>query len=135
GDVEKLAQGDVTVSGVIREKYRRYTPAAHWTVYEGDLLVLEGEGHALDKLINNAQLELAPSKDLEEQPERPEEMALVEAVVTADSQMVGRSLTKRGLRQRHGVNLLALRRSGERSTARLRKMRFAAGDVVLLQGP
>jgi di/tricarboxylate transporter len=152
GDVEKLAQGDVTVSGIIREKYRRYTPASHWTVFEGDLLVLEGEGHALDKLINDAKLELAPSKELEEErkeeleekeeenkekskPERPEETALMEAVITADSEMVGRSLTELRLRQRHGVNLLALSRRGERSTARLRRMRFEAGDVVVLQGP
>ena len=135
GEVEKLGQGEVTVSGVIREKYRRYTPASHWTVFEGDLLVLEGEGHALDKLINDAKLELAPSKELEEKPERPEEMALMEAVVTGASEMVGRSLTELALRHRHGVNLLALSRRGERSTARLRKMRFEPGDVVVLQGP
>jgi di/tricarboxylate transporter len=139
GDVEKLAQGDVAVSGIIREKYRRYTPASHWTVFEGDLLVLEGEGHALDKLINDAKLQLAPSKEhdeeLDEKRVRPEATALMEAVVTADSEMVGRSLLDLGLRQRHGVNLLALSRSGERSTVRLRRRRFEPGDVVVLQGP
>jgi len=133
-DVEKLGEGDVVVAAIIREKYRRYTPAPHWTLFADDLLVLEGEGHALDKLIAGAGLELAPSKELEEPPERPEDVAVVEAVVTPASAMVGRSLTELALRQRHGVNLLATSRRGERSTARLRRMRFEAGDVVVLQG-
>jgi di/tricarboxylate transporter len=134
GAAEKLAEGEVVVSAIIREKYRRYTPAPHWTLFEGDLLVLDGEGHALDKFIAEAGLELETSKELERKPERPEEMAVMEAVVTADSPMVGRSLTDLALRQRHGVNLLATSRRGERSTARLRRVRFEAGDVVVLQG-
>jgi di/tricarboxylate transporter len=47
--------------------------------------------------------------------------------------MVGHSLTELGLRQRHGVNLLALSRRGRRLSQRLRRVRFRAGDLVVLQ--
>jgi di/tricarboxylate transporter len=49
--------------------------------------------------------------------------------------MVGRSASDAMLRSRYGVNLLAVSRQGQRSTARLRTMSFAAGDVLLVQGP
>lgn len=39
-DLEQSGEGDVSVAAVIREKFRRYVPAAHWTLYAGDILVL-----------------------------------------------------------------------------------------------
>jgi di/tricarboxylate transporter len=40
-----------------------------------------------------------------------------------------------GLHTRYGVNLLAISRSGERMTERLRDVVVRAGDVIVLQGP
>jgi di/tricarboxylate transporter len=51
------------------------------------------------------------------------------------SELVGRSASDLLLRTRHGINLLAVSRQGQRSTARLRSLRLAAGDVLLVQGP
>lgn len=73
----------------------------------------------------------------EEKEEAPatDEIVLLELAVLPQSQLVGRSATNILLRTRYGINLLAVSRQGRRSTARLRSMRFAAGDVLLMQGP
>ena len=48
--------------------------------------------------------------------------------------LIGRSASELNLRSRYHVNLLALSRQGRRSIGRLRRTRFAAGDVLLVQG-
>jgi di/tricarboxylate transporter len=55
-------------------------------------------------------------------------------VATADSTLIGVTPAQINLRDRFQVYLLAISRSGERITQRLRSVRFQAGDVVVLQG-
>jgi di/tricarboxylate transporter len=55
-------------------------------------------------------------------------------VITAGSVMVGASPARLQLRERYGVNLLAVSRRGRRSTARLHRTKLQSGDVVVLQG-
>jgi di/tricarboxylate transporter len=62
------------------------------------------------------------------------ELEVVEAVITPDSGLIGRSAAELHLRERHGVNVLAISRRGRRTSARLRRMRFQLGDVIVFQG-
>ncbi len=61
-------------------------------------------------------------------------LTVVEAVVGVRSPLIGQSAETLRLRERHGVNVLAISRSGRRSSARLRRARFQLGDAVVLQG-
>lgn len=63
-----------------------------------------------------------------------EEVRLVEAVVRPDSFAERRSARELALRRFYRVNLLAVAREGKRITERLSRIRFRAGDVLLLQG-
>lgn len=65
----------------------------------------------------------------------PEEIVLRELAVRPESAIVGRSATDLRLRTRYGLNLLAVSRQGQRSKTRLRTLRIAAGDLLLMQGP
>jgi len=47
--------------------------------------------------------------------------------------LVGTSASGLDLRERHGVNVLAVARQGQRLRQRLGEIRFAAGDILLLQ--
>jgi Trk K+ transport system NAD-binding subunit len=71
-------------------------------------------------------------------PERPlpDERALgiVEAVISAGSDLIGRSAATMHLRERYGVNVLAIGRRGRRRSTRLRQTRFKMGDAIVLQG-
>ncbi|MDO9599551.1 MAG: SLC13 family permease [Azoarcus sp.] len=76
--------------------------------------------------------------DTADQPERTptsDELALMELVVRPESAIIGRSAKDLLLRMRYGLNLLAVSREGARSKARLRTLRFQAGDLLLMQGP
>jgi di/tricarboxylate transporter len=62
------------------------------------------------------------------------DVALQEFVVMPQAPLIGRSATDVLLRTRHGINLLAISRQGQRSIRRLRTAQLRAGDVLLLQG-
>jgi di/tricarboxylate transporter len=64
-----------------------------------------------------------------------DEIVLMELAVLPGSPLVGRSARELQLRSRYGLNLLAISRQGQRAMARLRSLTFAAGDLLLMQGP
>src|SRR5690606_34670688 len=131
---EALGDGDVTVAAIIREGYRRYIPAGYWRLFEGDILALKADTHALSKLVDAAKLEVLHDREATPDKAREEDLAVVEAVVTPNSIMVGNTVDQLGLRERFGLNLLALSRSGHSIAQRLRRVRFQDGDLLVLQG-
>ena len=132
-DVETMSDGEVTVSTIIREGGRRYTPGRDWTLYPDDTLILQGEPAALERLVGRAGLSLASSKVLASGAPGAE-VGIVEAVVTSASPMIGRTASGLLLRLRYQVNLVAVSRRGARLRQRLSAVRFQPGDVVVLQG-
>lgn len=84
----------------------------------------------------------APGQPPEEKGEGEEEAAapgsdevvLMELAVLPQSSLVGNSASGILLRTRYGINLLAVSRQGRRATVRLRALRFAPGDLLLMQG-
>jgi len=132
-ELEALGEGEVTVTTIIRERFRRYTPSAQWQLYTDDVLLLQGEPTALERVVARAKLQLA-AEEVAPEAAATDEIGVMEAVVTADSPLVGSSPTKLALRGRYQVNLLAVSRSGEQITQRLRSVKFKPGDVIVLQG-
>lgn len=102
-------------------------------VQQGDILVLEADLSALIEVVRPLGLKLAQREDTP-RAERSEEIVLREYVVRPDSGIAGSTPTDLSLRTRHGINLLAVGRSGTRAATRLRAWRFRAGDTLLLQG-
>jgi di/tricarboxylate transporter len=133
-DLEKLSDGSVTVTAIIREGKRRYTPAGYWPLFAEDVLVLEADPEELQSLIQAAHLELVGHEAPKNGEKDAGDAVAIEAVVTADSPMIGSSSISLRLRDRYGVNLLALSRGGRRNTTRLGRMIFREGDVVVLHG-
>jgi di/tricarboxylate transporter len=133
-DLEALAEDEVAVIAIIREKYKRYIPAGHWTLFADDILVLESDPHALRQLADTAKLALIGDDASFTKDVPAQEIGVVEAVITAGSPVIGCSPTELRLRERFGVNLLALSRRGETIMVRLRRIKFQTGDVLVLQG-
>jgi di/tricarboxylate transporter len=135
-DLEALADGDASVNAIIREHDRRYIPGGHWTLFKDDVLVLQGDPVTLKSVVDQARLKLLAAKEIAALAPRGkhEELETVEAVVTADSPLIGSTPEQLRLRQVYEVNLLAVSRGGRRTLARLRHADFRTGDVVALQG-
>ncbi len=129
---KKLNKG-VTVNAVVREGEKK---ASQDTVLrEDDRVILEGEPAALDDAVKTAGLELE-GDDRETKSEKPdEEIGTIEAVIGPDSLLAGKTAARLALHERFGVNMIAVSRSGDRLTERLRDIRLYAGDIIVLQGP
>jgi di/tricarboxylate transporter len=113
-ELEALGENEVHVSTIVRERFRRYTPSPNWTLQADDVLLLEGEPAALERIIAQAGLRLAGGEDEAlEQDTSSEDIGVVEAVITADSPLVNRTPPQMRLSERHQVRLLAVSRSGE----------------------
>jgi len=134
GDVRARAEGDVSVMALMRDGKRRASPHANTHLRPGDRLLLEGDQQALEAVIARAKLKLTRSDRPVAMEEATEEIRLVETVVMDGSSLVGESARSLNLHGEHGVNLLAVSRSGYRLRQTLRSVRFRAGDIVLLQG-
>ncbi|WP_447763834.1 SLC13 family permease [Sphingopyxis panaciterrae] len=120
-DVVSLLRGDM--QGTVH-------PNVH--LREGDVLLLSGEPDALERAIARDQLSLAGH---DHEPGRRDVVGVIEAVVKSESALIGRTAGRLLLRERFGINLIAVARSGERLTRRLGQIVLRAGDVLVLQGP
>jgi di/tricarboxylate transporter len=133
-DLEQAGEDEVEVIALLRRGQRQIAPGGKVVVRAGDIVILQGEPSALERLVGLEKLKLA-RHDVTLGVDTPsDEIGVMEAVVTGDSPLVDRSPVQARLYDRHDVNLLAISRSGRRITHRLRGVKLKAGDVVVLQG-
>lgn len=133
-DFHHMAHDEVRVMALLRGGKRKSQPHPNTKLLPGDTLLLEGEPHGLDDLITRAKLRLTRADKPLSMEEPTEEVRVVEAVVGAESGLIGETALRFDLHGQHGVNLLAVSRSGFRLSQHLNRVRLRAGDVIVLQG-
>ncbi len=148
-------EADVQVIALVRGDERQRMPSTYEVLREGDILLVEADSDSLKALLDVTGVELAANVDEQEdkaqneqkaaeqalEDERTEknhksrhgELTLAEAIISPGSILVGTTASGLDLRERHGVNVLAVARQGQRLRQRLGKIRFASGDILLLQ--
>ncbi|WP_312172315.1 SLC13 family permease [Stutzerimonas kunmingensis] len=148
-------EADVQVIALVRGDERQRMPSTYEVLREGDILLVEADSDSLKALLDVTGVELAANVDEQEdkaqneqkaaeqalEDERTEknhksrhgELTLAEAIISPGSILVGTTASGLDLRERHGVNVLAVARQGQRLRQRLGKIRFATGDILLLQ--
>ncbi len=124
---------EVTITMFLRDGIRA-TPAPGTVLREGDILILGGAPDSLERVIARDKLDFVGTSEAPESQEG-EEIGVIEAVVSAGSPLVGGTAGSLLLRQRFGINLIAVSRQGERIVRRMPNVVFQAGDVIVLQGP
>ena len=125
-------ESEISVTGLIRGNLPgQIGPMVR--LREGDVLILGGEPDALERVIVADRLSLAgegkPGMDA------GDGIGVLEAVIKADSALIGRTAGRLLLRERFGINLIAASRAGENLTSRIGQIVLQAGDVIVLQGP
>lgn len=128
---EEASDGEVTVCAIHREG-RRYSPAGHWWLFAGDILVLRSDATALKRLVQLAQLEVPGEGELPLAASG--ELSVTEAVVTEGSALIGSSARDLRLRDHFGLNLAALSRRGRPVRQRIHSTRLRKGDLLVVQG-
>ncbi|TIV01825.1 MAG: SLC13 family permease, partial [Mesorhizobium sp.] len=131
-DVMKLAGGDAVVTSILRNRTMRMTPLPDAVLKVNDILLLEGDPAALDRLVSQGKLSVTGDRVNEEVT--TSEMVAIEAVIGESSPLIGWTAQRLALYDRFNVNLLAVSRRGQRLDRRLAKVELRLGDVVVLQG-
>jgi di/tricarboxylate transporter len=125
-----LASGEAVVTSIIR-KDRRIAPLPDVILRQGDVLLIEGDHAALDRMVARAKLSVTGGRRPSEELEAP---VAIEGVIGADSSLIGWSAEALALFDRFRLNLLAVSRRGARLGQRPSAVRLQLGDVVVLQG-
>ncbi|MEA3016682.1 MAG: hypothetical protein QOI38_1404 [Sphingomonadales bacterium] len=132
-ELRAMTDDEIEVTGLHRGEVRRTVPLPDALIRAGDVLILKGEPEALERAIAAAGLELEGHH--RESAAGSSNVGVIEAVIERGSPLAGEAAGRMALHARHGVNLIAVSRRGERITERLRDILLCPGDVIVLQGP
>jgi di/tricarboxylate transporter len=135
-DFATLCDHDVLVIAVLRNQTERVRPLPDVVLREDDIILLEGDPEALERAVGRAKLTLEGQDRVVAGGGKgaDQEIAGIEAVIGPTSILIGQTAKRMALHDRFDINLLAVSRSGERFTQRLRDIRLMSGDVVVLKG-
>ena len=143
----------VVVLALIRGESTSPAPSTFKVLREGDVLLVEADTESLQEFVDNTKLVLANVVDEDESENDGDEpvrkgrsredkeddiatgdVRLTEAVITPSSRLIGRTTNRLNLRERYGLNVVAVARQGHRLKQRLADIRFRSGDILLIQG-
>jgi di/tricarboxylate transporter len=134
GDLVRFCNDKVMVTGIVRHKTVRMPLLPDAILLEGDILLLEGDPEALERAVARARLELEGGDRPTHTARAADEIAGIEAVVGPRSILIGQTAKRMTLHEHFNINLLAVSRSGQHFTERLRDIVLQAGDVLVLKG-
>lgn len=126
----KAAEGNARIASIMRADGLAITPLPDSVLREGDILLLEGDPAALDRLVTQAKLSLTEGREV---GTKNGDVEAVEAVVGENSMLIGVSAQRVALFDRYRANVLAVTRRGERIRERPGSIIFRLGDIVVLQ--
>jgi di/tricarboxylate transporter len=130
-DLQKLGSGGAMIIAILSDKGKFRKPLPDTVLKTGDLLIVEGEQDALDRIVSQGKLKLSGQRPAKSEPGA--EIGAVEAIVGAASRLIGKSAKDLYLFDA-GLTLLAVSRSDERFVERLGEIKIQNGDVLVLQG-
>ena len=131
-ELEALAEGEAMITAIVGASGRRRTPFPDAKLAVSDVLMIEGDPQALDRIVSQGKLKLTSDKG--DVDDAKIELGAVEAIVGPHSGLVGMTAQRLSLARRTGMTLLAVSRRGKRFKERLHEITLAEGDVILLQG-
>ncbi|TNE66114.1 MAG: SLC13 family permease [Alphaproteobacteria bacterium] len=134
-ELEALAEeADVGIAGLIRNHKPMFRTSRHAEIQAKDILLVSAGPKELDAFAHKRDLQIKGHDGADRSLFSSDDVVLVEAVISADSRVVGRESGGLRLRSRYGLNLLGVSRQGKAIRQRLHRVIFQAGDVLLVQG-
>lgn len=128
----KMGDGEVIANAVLRGA-TRMAPFPDLKLRLNDSVLLEGPSAAIERIVSAGKLQLS-GKPLKEDGKAKAEIISLEAIISQDSPLAGRSAKDLALSYTRGVNLLAISRRGDRLKERLGSLTLTTGDILVLQG-
>lgn len=113
---------------------RKFLPGASTIVEAGDILLIKGKVPDLMKVKETAGIEINPELKLGDLDLQSEDIKIAEALITPQSNLLGRTLRGVSFRQRYEVTALAIYRQGQALREEIDRIRLRLGDLLLIQG-
>jgi di/tricarboxylate transporter len=132
GELHAIADGAAMVTSIVGATGLRRTPLPDAKLRAGDILMVEGDPDALDKMVSQSGLSFSERRGAAKRDSA--NIGVIEAIIGESSPLIGANAQELTLFDRTGLNLLAISRRDQRFTERLGQIRFQNGDVILLQG-
>jgi di/tricarboxylate transporter len=123
---------EIVILALVREEELLEMPPMHTILEKGDRLLAEGDSQSLRSLLDITDLKLAAKS--KEGKNHLSELTTAEVIVSPNSMLVGATPLSVNLRNRYGINIIAVARQGAQLKKQLRDTVFVAGDILLVQG-
>ena len=123
------------VLGILRGENPILMPEPHEILQAEDRLVVEGRQRDFDNLRALEEMEIERRTDTDVDNLVSGEAGLVEAILSPQTTLEGKTLRQINFREKFGLNVLALWRKGRAYRSNLRDMELRFGDALLLLGP
>lgn len=125
---------DLTVLRIVRDKVHHLAPRANTRLRADDVLLVEGKREAILEVKDTGGVDIKADVKLSDPDLKAEDARLVEAIILSGSPLIGRRLKGFGLRERYGLQVLAIHRHDETLRDKVSEVRMRLGDVLLIQG-
>ena len=123
------------VLGILRGENPIIMPEPHEILQAEDRLVVEGRQRDFDNLRALEEMEIERRTNTDVNKLVSGEAGLVEAILSPQTTLEGKTLRQINFREKFGLNVLALWRKGRAYRSNLRDMELRFGDALLLLGP
>jgi len=133
-EIESITKSEVQILGLVRNNKRIHAPSMYEIFQQNDIIIIETEADELKAFIEDSGVKLVGNEKFSKDAEGSDKIAITEAIVMADSSLINRTAASLRMRDRYGVNLLAVARRDQKLHRRMDHVIFQSGDVLLLQG-
>ena len=125
---------DITVLRIMRDEDKVLAPKADEMLEAGDVLLVEASRDDIIKIKDTVGVGIADATQLSEPDLRTEEMDLAEVILMPGSPFIGRRPRGLDLRDRFGMQVLAINRQEHTIHRKVSQVPLRMGDVLLVQG-
>lgn len=126
---------DLTVLRIMREERMFFAPSADFRLLPGDELLVEGQRDEIIKIKDVVGVGVEADVSLSDPDLQTDVMQLAEVILMPRSPLIGRRLVGVDLRERFGLQVLAINRHEATIHRRISQVPLQMGDVLLVQGP
>lgn len=133
-ELKNFSKADIQILGLVRANKRMHAPDKEEVLLAEDIIILESDTESLKVFLDATGFELVGDKKMRKDAVGSKDIMITEAIVMADSPLIGKTTAGFRLRSRYGINLLAVSRRDKKIHNRLEDVVFETGDVIMIQG-
>ena len=124
----------LTVMRIVRDDSAQVVPQATTSLDEGDVLLVEAERENVLRVKEEAGIDIRGDVEFADSGSKAGDIWLAEVILLPGSALIGRTLAGLRLRERHGLQVLAISRHGEKLRLKMSRIRLRTADVLVVQG-